>query len=51
MDVAKNDVGITVGGSVSEQKFHTTTFDGEGVKHDMIFSIKGAVGQDQLNSR
>jgi hypothetical protein len=41
----KNEVGITVGGSVSEQKFTSTFFSGDGVKHDMIFAIKGAVGE------
>lgn len=48
MAMPKNDAGITVGGSVSEQKFHTTSFDGEGIKHDMIFQIKGAVGQEPV---
>jgi hypothetical protein len=37
----QNDVGITVKGSVSDQKFHTTSFTGDGVKEVMVLKLLG----------
>ena len=44
-----NDKGITVGGSVSDQKFVTGSwFPTDGVKHVLIMKILGAVGDKRV---
>ncbi len=44
VEAPKNDVGITVGGSVSEQKFVTGAwFPTDGVKHVMVMKLAGRV--------
>ena len=44
--VSTNDAGITVGGSVSEQKFvEAAWFPTDGVKHVMVLKLVGEVGQ------
>lgn len=46
----ENDKGITVGGSVSDQKFVTGSwFPTDGVKHVMIIRILGAVGEKKVS--
>jgi hypothetical protein len=40
-----NDAGITVPGSVSEQKFTTTSFYGDGQKFVMVMKLLGEIGQ------
>jgi hypothetical protein len=48
-DVPKNDVGITVGGSVSDQKFTVGAwFPTDGVKHVMILKLLGQVGEKRV---
>ena len=45
----QNDVGITVGGSVSDQKFVTGSwFATDGVKHVMVLKILGEVGEQRV---
>jgi hypothetical protein len=44
-----NDVGITVGGSVSDQKFTVGAwFPTDGAKHVMILKLLGQVGEQQV---
>jgi hypothetical protein len=43
-----NDVGITVGGSVSSQKFSTTSFIGDGKTSVLVMKIKGEIGETKV---
>jgi hypothetical protein len=44
-----NDVGITVGGSVSDQKFNAGAwFPTDGVKHVMVLKLLGQVGEKRV---
>lgn len=46
-----NDVGITVGGSVSDQKFTVGAwFPTDGVKHVMILKLLGKVGEQKIKT-
>jgi hypothetical protein len=49
VDVPKNEAGITVGGSVSDQKFVVGAwFPTDGVKHVMILKLLGQVGDKKV---
>ena len=45
----QNDVGITVKGSISDQKFYTTSFIGDGVKEVMVLKLLGETDNGKVN--
>lgn len=44
------EVGVTVPGSVSDQQFYSTTFNGDGVKYVMIMSLAGERGEQKVEA-
>lgn len=47
-ETIQNDQGITVKGSVSDQKFYTTTFTGDGVKEVMVLKLLGETNNGKI---
>jgi hypothetical protein len=46
-----NDAGITVAGSISDQKFHDAAwFPTDGVKHVMVLKLLGEIGQEKVKA-
>lgn len=49
--VPVSDIGITVGGSVSEQKFeYASNFPTDGIKHVLVLRLLGAIGEKPIQA-